>query len=98
MNFLKDLHLQFYLALMPKGKLNLILKSKSTIKAAERIGDVVQIFIKLQHGKRGKWSSAKLFLPVEKQSGAVTVPVKNSRTFKAAVEYVRFAVTQNEFP
>ena len=82
---------------MAKRKLNLILKSKSNTVIPVRIGDLVQVFIKLQHEKREKWSNAKPVLSYENQSGAVTVPGQNGRTIKAAVEDVRFAITNNEF-
>ena len=82
--------------LMAKRKLNLILKSKSRMVAPVRIGDLVQVFVKLQHEKRGKWSNAKPVLSFDKVSGTVTAPGQNSRTIKAAVEDVLFAITDNE--
>ncbi len=39
---------------MAKRKLNLILRSKSTSDIPLKIGDLVQVFIKLQHEKPGK--------------------------------------------
>ena len=58
--------------------------------------DLVQVFIKLQHEKRGKWTSAKPVLSYDKASGIVTVPGQNSKTIKAAVEDVRFAISDDE--
>ena len=82
--------------LMAKRKLNLILKGKSRTVAPVPIDDLAPVFIKLQHGKRGKWSSTKPVLSYDKQSGSVTVPGQNGRTIKSSVEDVRFAITDNE--
>ena len=83
--------------LMAKRKLNLILKIKSTMLASFRIGNLVQVVIKLQHENRGKWSSAKPILSYGKQSGKVNVPGQNCRTIKAAIDNVQFAMTDNQF-
>ena len=82
--------------LMTNRKLKLILKIKSTTVAPARIGDLVQVFIKLQREKRGKWYSAQLVLCYDKQSGTVTAPGQNGRTIKAAIQDVRFAITDYE--
>ena len=52
--------------LMAKRKLNLILKSKSTSLTPVQIGDLVQVFVKLQHEKRGRWSNPKPVLSYDK--------------------------------
>ena len=65
--------------LTAKRKLNLILKSKSTSVAPVQIGDLVQVYTKLQHEKRGKWSNPKLVLSFGKISGTVTVPGRNGK-------------------
>ena len=82
--------------IMAKRKLNLILRSKATSEAPVKVGDLVQVFIKLQHEKRGKWTSAKPVLSYEKASGIVTVPGQNGKKIKAAVEDVRFAISDDE--
>ena len=64
---------------MAKRKLNLILKVKSITVPSVKIGDLVQVFTKLQHQERGKWSSAEPFLAYNKKSGIVTVPGRNGR-------------------
>ena len=43
--------------LIAKRKFNLTLSSKSTSVTPIQIGDLVQVFVKLQHKKRGKWSN-----------------------------------------
>ena len=74
----------------------MILKSKSTTDLPVKIGDLVQVFIKLQHEKRGTWSSAKPVLAYDKKISVVTIPVGNGRKINAAVEDVRFAITDYE--
>ena len=71
--------------LRAKRKLNLILKSKSTTTVPIKVGNLVQIFIKLKNEKRGKWSSGKPVLSYDKISGIVTVPGQNGRTMNAAI-------------
>ncbi len=83
-------------AIMAKRKLNLILRSKSTSDLPLKIGDLVQVFIKLQHEKRGKWSSTKPVLSYDKRSGIVSVAGQNGRKINAAVEDVPFAVVDDE--
>ena len=83
--------------IMSKRKLNLILRSKSKTDTPVKIGDIVQVFVKLQHEKSGKWTNPKPVLNYDKQTGIVEVPGQNGRKIKAALEDVRFAVTDNEF-
>lgn len=45
--------------LMVKPKLNLILRSKSTSESPVNAGDLVQVFIKIQHEKGGTCTSAE---------------------------------------
>ena len=48
---------------MAKRKLNLALKSKSTMVALVRIGDQVQVFMKLQHEKEKNGPVLSQFYP-----------------------------------
>ncbi len=79
-----------------KRKLKLIPRSKSTTNLPINVGDLVQVFIKLQHENRGKWSSPKPVLSYDKSSGIVTVPGQNGRKIRTSVQDVRFAVTNDE--
>ena len=82
--------------LKAKRKLNLILKSKSTEEIPVKVGDIVQVYIKLQNEKRGKWSSPKPVLCYDHKSRTVTVPGQNGRKINAALEDVRNAISENE--
>lgn len=82
--------------LRAKRKLNLILRSKSTQDEHIRAGDLVQIYIKQQHEKRGSWSAPKPVLAFGATSNTVTVPGSEGCTIKAAVEDARFAATNND--
>ena len=82
--------------IMAKHKLNLILRSKSTTDLHLKVSDLVQVFIKLQNEKRGKWSYPKPILGYDHASRIVTVPGQSGRKIKAAVEDVRFAIIDDE--
>lgn len=83
-------------ALIAKRKLTLILRSRSTLDTPVSVGDMVQVFIKRDHEKRGKWTSPKLVLSYDKSSGIVTVPGTSGHTIKAAIEDVRLAITNSD--
>ena len=82
--------------LIADGKLDLILKIKSTTVDPVRVGDLVQFLIKQLDDKREKCSSVKSVLFYDKQSSIEAVSGQNGLTIKAAVEDVRFAITDNE--
>ena len=84
------------LTLMAKRKLNLTLKSKSTSVAPVQVGVLFQVYIKLQHEKHGKSSNPKPVISYDKMSGTITVPGQNGKKLTAAVEDIRFAITDNE--
>jgi len=81
--------------LIAKRKLNLILKSNATHDIPLASGDLVQVFIKLEKEKRGKWSSPRPILTFDKPSGIVTVPGSNGKVIKAAIEDTRHAIYEN---
>jgi len=81
--------------LIAKRKLNLILRSKATTDIDISPGDLVEIFIKKQHEKRGKWSAPKPVLFYDPCSRTVTVPGSRGRKMKAAIEDIRYAAKSN---
>lgn len=81
--------------LQAKRKLTLILRSKATTDNVVKAGDLVQVYLKNQKEKRGKWTDPRPVLSFDKISHSVTVPGKNGRTVNAAVEDVRLAVADN---
>lgn len=83
--------------LIAKRRLTLILRSKSITDIPLHVGDQVQIYIKQQHEKRGKWSSPKVAISFDSEMGTVTVPGKNGRFVRAALEDVRPAITESNF-
>jgi len=82
--------------LIAKRKLTLILRSKSIIEPEISTGDMVEVFIKKQHEKRGSWTAPKLVLSYDHPSRTVTVPGARGKTIAAAVEDVRHAVLEND--
>ena len=73
-----------------------MLKSKSTADLPTEVGDQVQVFMKHQNEKRGKWSSPKPVLSYDRKSGTVILPGKNGLKINTAIEYIRLAVTEND--
>ncbi len=61
-----------------------------------KIGDIFQVFIKIQHEKRGKWSIPKPVLSYDERFGIDSVAGQNGRKINAAVDDVRFAVVDDE--
>ena len=83
--------------LIAKRKLNVILRGKSTTETPICVGDMVQVFIRQQNEKRGKWSDAKPLLKYDRSSQTVIVPGRNGKTISAALEDTRHAITtQND--
>lgn len=71
--------------LQAKRKLNKILRRKAIKTPRIRVGDLVQIFLKKQNEKRGKWSEAKPVLKFHVSSETVTVSGKSGRYQQAAL-------------
>ena len=87
--------LQAHDNLLAKRKLTRILRSKTTSDIPVKVDDIIQIFIREQKDKRGKWSVPKVILDFDRNSGTVAVPGKNGKTIKAAIEDVRPALPEN---
>lgn len=79
--------------LVAKRKLTKILRSKTTQDEHVSPGDMVEVFIKRENEKRGKWSAAKPVLEFDAASGIVILPGTIGHKIKAAVEDVRSAIT-----
>ena len=79
--------------LKAKRKLNLILSSKSISEAPVNIGDLIEVFIKLENQKRGTWSNPLPVLSYDPDSRTVTVPGAHGRQRKIAIEDVRHAIS-----
>lgn len=82
--------------LSAKRKLNLILSSNSITEPPIRVGDLVQVYIKLQNQKRGSWRTLQPVLTYDSDSRTVTVPGSHGCKRQAAVEDVRHAVSASE--
>lgn len=83
--------------LQARRKLALILRSKATKEIPLSIGDLVEVYQKEQHEKRGKWSAAKPILSINKDARSVSVPGKTGNEVSAAIEDVRPAIPQKGF-
>jgi len=81
--------------LMAKRKLTKILRSKSVQEEQISSGDMVEVFIKREKEKRGKWSAPKPVLEFDPMSGIVVVPGTSGKKISAAVEDVRIAGKDN---
>lgn len=56
---------------------------------------MVQVFIKHQHQKRGRWSSSRVVLSVDASAGSITVPGAATKPITVAFEDVRIAVVED---
>ena len=75
-------------------KLNAILRSKATIDKSIKIGDVVEVYRKQSHTKRGRWSQPTPVLAYNPSNQSITVTGPHGRTIQAALEDTRYAVNQ----
>ncbi len=78
--------------LIAKRKLNRILRSKAVTPPTITVGDVVQVYLKSENAKRGSWSAPKTVVNFDPESGIVTLPGKNGKLLRPAIEDVRYAV------
>lgn len=78
-----------------KRKLNLILRSNALTEPQVGVGDLVEVFIKRQHEKRGKWSPPRVVLSYDPSSRTITVPGSHGKTISSAIEDTRFAIQDN---
>lgn len=83
--------------LLAKRKLHLIMRTQVSPSQTFDVGDLVEIYIKNEHGKRGRWSSPRLVTSVNREAGFITVPGKRGHTCNAAFEDVRLAVEDDTF-
>lgn len=73
------------------------LRYKAVKASPVHVGDLVQTYIGQPKEKRGKWSDAKPVLRYDPYATTVTVAGARSQHTRAAAEYVRAAVSRNEF-
>ena len=78
--------------LKAKRKLNLILKSKAVKLPPISVGDLVDVYVKLSHQKRGKWIGPKKVLSCNVDAHSITYPGKRGKISTAALEDVRVAI------
>jgi len=83
--------------LIAKRKLMQILRSKTVAEPSISVGDIVEVFIKRENEKRGKWTSPKPVISVDADTFSVTVPGKNGRKNRAAFEDIRLSVANDNF-
>ena len=83
--------------LKAKRKLTLMLRSQVSKDICVNAGDLVQVYIQKDKEKKGKWSSPRTVLKIDKDSGIVTVPGSTGRPSSFAVEDVRLAVIDDDF-
>lgn len=60
--------------LLAKRKLALIMKSKATVDMNVRPGDLVEVYIRQQNEKRGKWTAPRPVLSFDRATGTLEVP------------------------
>lgn len=80
-----------------RRKLALILRSKAVQELPISVGDMVEVFQKKAHEKRGKWTREKPILSINHNARSICVPGKAGRQMTVAIEDVRPAFSQNSF-
>lgn len=80
-----------------KRKLSIILRARCRYNLTVFRGDMVEVYVKRDNDKHGKWSSARVLLKVYRSAWTVTVPVSRGNTIQAAVEDVRLEVDDESY-
>lgn len=80
-----------------KRKLKLILSSKAPKDINLSYGDLVEVYVKNDKEKRGKWPSLKTFLGYALSTVTFTLPASKDRVMRAAMEYIRHAIHAGSF-
>lgn len=60
--------------MIAKRKYTKLLQSNITKNPAVATGDMVQVYVKKEMGKRGRWLSPRVVLSYDETSGSVTIP------------------------
>lgn len=81
--------------LIEKRNLNLIMRLKSAADLQIEPGNLVQVYIKTGHEKRGKWSTPRIENMVDMSAGTVFVPGSNGKKIIAALEDTRVAIVED---
>ena len=85
------------LQLEAKRKMTRILHTKAISEVQVAVGDLVEVFVKREKEKRGKWLTPRSVLSIDRASGSLTVPGAHGRTMTAAFEDVGIALDEDSF-
>lgn len=88
--------LQAHNELVARRKLNLILRSNISTTENLHVGDLVQVYLKSEKEKGGRWSSPRQILYINHDAGFVTVPGRSGKTINSAIEDVRTALPASD--
>lgn len=81
---------------MGRRKLTRILRSHTLQPSQFRVGDLVQVFVKRGHQKRGKWLSPRQIINIDIEAGMLSVPGSAGHTINVALENARAAHLSSE--
>lgn len=87
--------IEAHYTLQARRKLFLILKSKAVQKTPLPIGNLVEVFAKQQHEKRGSWLAPKPILTIDYVTRSVTIPGKGQLVPTVSIEDFRLATQQD---
>ncbi len=93
-NLIPDDIIESHEKLQARRKLVLILKSNAIQELPIHIGDLVEVYVKKDHEKRGSWSTPKPVLSVNHEARSVTVPGKDQRVKTVSIEDLRPATPE----
>lgn len=77
-----------------RRKSALIFNSKDVKEVHPSVGDLIEMFQKLDHEKGGKWSEPKPIISFNKKASSMRVPDKNGRVVVVAFKDTRFPLSQ----
>lgn len=89
--------LDAHLTLAAKRKLARILRARSTDDLVVVHGDMVEVYVKRDTDKAGKWSSPRVFVKATSSAWTVSATVSRSNTMQAAVRDVHPVVLEGSF-
>lgn len=83
--------------LLARRKLHLIMRTNVSPTQSFKVGDLIEIYIKRDPCKRGRWTSPRIVTSVDRDAGFVTVPGKNGKFVNAAFEDARLSLDEHSF-
>lgn len=82
--------------LVAKRPLNLILRSPSPASPSLQVGDMVLVYRKHSHDKRGRWTAPGVDLSIDRSAASITGASSGRKDVTVAFENVRPAISEEQ--